>query len=42
MKPTQYSSISGSTAASASGQIQEIVTNVKAMPKEDFKKATIS
>ena len=39
MKPTQYSSVSGS---GTSGQIQEIVTNVKAMPREDFKKAVVS
>ena len=39
MKPTQYSSVSGSVA---SGSVQDVIANVKAMPQEDFKKAAMS
>lgn len=45
MKPTQYSSISGNGSqaiGAASGQIQQVITDVKAMPKDDFRKATTS
>ena len=45
MKPTQYSSISGNGSqaiGAASGQLQQVITDVKAMPKDDFRKAATS
>ena len=42
MKPTQYSSVSGSSMQAAQGQIQQVMADVKTMPKDDFKKAVMS
>lgn len=49
MKPTNYSSITGSAAhsmgfdpAATSGHVNKVMMDIKAMPRDDFKKAAMS